>query len=95
MAILFPSSIFLKVKNKVTKRCLDNMQHTESEEYTLSVYPCHNQLYPSQVSILVLFCFTTYVFVSAINLGIDVVCGLPHFSFCRPKPTQHNMYNII
>ena len=36
-------------KNPKSNYCLDNMQHSDSAEYNLGVYPCHNEIHPSQV----------------------------------------------
>lgn len=33
--------------------CLDNLQNNEEEKYTLGVYPCHGEVFMSQVIILI------------------------------------------
>ncbi|CAL8069733.1 unnamed protein product [Orchesella dallaii] len=48
----FDSKLYGQVKNPDSNQCLDNMQHSESDEYSLELYPCHSQLYPSQLFLL-------------------------------------------
>ncbi|XP_021962988.1 polypeptide N-acetylgalactosaminyltransferase 13 [Folsomia candida] len=50
--MMFGSSDYGQVKNEKTNQCFDNMQHSESEEYELALYPCHSKLYPSQTFML-------------------------------------------
>ncbi|CAG7726770.1 unnamed protein product [Allacma fusca] len=37
-----------QIRNDETTQCFDNMQMSDSEDYNLSVYPCHTVLYSSQ-----------------------------------------------